>query len=107
MLAMGGDEECRSYATRTNLPAYTHNTINNLPALLQEAEQLRQQGYAYDDEEAEIGVGCIGTLIYDASGNIIAGLSISAPIERRQAAWVNNLLQAAREISEEFGYRAV
>jgi DNA-binding IclR family transcriptional regulator len=107
MLAMGGDEECRSYATRTNLPAYTRNTINNLPALLQEAEQLRQQGYAYDDEEAEIGVGCIGTLIYDASGNIIAGLSISAPIERRQAAWVNNLLQAAREISEEFGYRAV
>lgn len=106
MLAIGGDDECRAYATRTNLPAYTRNTINNLPALLQEAEKLRGQGYAFDDEEAEIGVGCIGTLIYDASGNIIAGLSISAPIERRKAAWVNNLLQAAREISEEFGYRA-
>jgi DNA-binding IclR family transcriptional regulator len=106
MLAIGGEEECRGYAMRTNLPAYTRNTINNLPALLQEAEQLRNQGYAYDDEEAEIGVGCIGTLIYDASGNIIAGLSISAPIERRRASWANNLLQAAREISEELGYRA-
>ncbi|MGD8933470.1 MAG: IclR family transcriptional regulator [Gammaproteobacteria bacterium] len=106
MLAMGGEDECRGYATRTNLPAYTRNTINDLPALLQEAERLRSQGYAYDDEEAEIGVGCIGTLIYDASGNIIAGLSISAPIERRQASWANNLLQAAREISEELGYRA-
>ena len=105
MLAMGGDEECRGYAMRTNLPAYTRNTINDLPSLLSEAERLRSQGYAFDDEEAEIGVGCIGTLIYDHSANIIAGLSISAPIERRQSAWVNNLLQSAREISEEFGYR--
>jgi len=106
MLAMAGDEECRGYAMRTNLPAYTRNTINDLPALLKEAERLRTQGYAFDDEEAEIGVGCIGTLIYDHGANIIAGLSISAPIERRQSAWVDNLLQAAREISEEFGYRA-
>lgn len=107
MLALAGDEECRDYAQRTNLPAYTRNTINGLPRLLQEAEILRSQGYAFDDEEAELGVGCIGTLIYDAGGNIIAGLSISAPIERRRSAWVNNLKQAAAEISEEFGYRSV
>ena len=106
MLAMAGDEECRGYARRTNLPAYTRNTINDLPRLLQEAERLRTQGYAFDDEEAEIGVGCIGTLIYDAGANIIAGLSISAPIERRQSEWVNNLMQAARQISEELGYHA-
>jgi DNA-binding IclR family transcriptional regulator len=106
MLAMNGDEECRGYATRTNLPAYTRNTINDLPRLLKEAEQLRAQGYAFDDEEAEIGVGCIGTLIYDADGNSIAGLSISAPIDRRQVDWVNTLLAAARQISEELGYHA-
>lgn len=106
MLAMGGDEECRAYAERTNLPAYTRNTINNLPGLLQQAQQLREQGYAYDDEEAEIGVGCIGTLIYDANSNIIAGLSISAPIERRQSEWVDNLLVAAQHISEQLGYSA-
>ena len=106
MLAFGGEEACRSYATRTNLPAYTRNTINDLAGLLKEAEHLRTAGYAFDDEEAEIGVGCIGTLIYDAHGNIIAGLSISAPIERRKTEWVNNLQQAAQKISEELGYRA-
>lgn len=106
MLAMAGDDECRSYAMRTNLPAYTRKTINDLPRLLQEAARLRTQGYAFDDEEAEIGVGCIGTLIYDAGGNIIAGLSISAPIERRQSAWVSDLMRAARQISEELGYQA-
>jgi DNA-binding IclR family transcriptional regulator len=105
MLAMGSKEECEAYATRTNLPAYTRNTINDLPALQKEIDRLRTQGYAYDDEEAEIGVGCIGALIYDATDNIVAGLSVSAPIERRKPEWVEILLQAARQISEELGYR--
>ena len=106
MLAMEGDEECRGYAQRTNLPAYTRNTINSLPTLLQEAEHLRTQGYAFDNEEAEIGVGCIGSLIHDAMGNVVAGLSVSAPIERRQDEWISNLRSAAKEISEAMGYRS-
>jgi len=105
MLALGDDKECQGYAARTNMPAFTRNTINNLDQLRREAEQIRQQGYAFDNEEAEIGVGCIGTLIYDASGNIVAGLSVSAPIERRQTVWVESLLKAAHQISEELGYR--
>lgn len=105
MLALGDDKECQGYAARTNMPAFTRNTINNLDQLYREAELIRQQGYALDNEEAEIGVGCIGTLIYDARGNIVAGLSVSAPIERRQDKWVERLLQAARQISEELGYR--
>lgn len=105
MLAMNGEEECQDYARRTNLPAYTRNTLNALDKLLAEANRIREQGYAFDDEEAEIGVGCIGTLIYDAGGNPVAGLSISAPIERRQNKWVENLMTAAKQISSELGYR--
>lgn len=103
MLALSGEEECRAYAARTNLPAYTRNTINDLPKLLSEADRIRDQGYALDDEEAEIGVGCIGTLIFDGSDNIVAGLSVSAPIDRRKLEWVNDIMQSAREISEQLG----
>ncbi|MCI0505784.1 MAG: IclR family transcriptional regulator [Gammaproteobacteria bacterium] len=105
MLAMSGEAECEGYAVRTNLPAYTRNTINSLPRLLKEAKKIRAQGYAFDNEEAEIGVGCIGALIYDGSDNIVAGLSVSAPIDRRRSEWVNNIVQGAREISEQLGYR--
>jgi len=105
MLAMGNEDECKAYAARTNLPAYTRNTINDLSTLQNGAEQLRAQGYAYDDEEAEIGVGCIGALVYDATDNIVAGLSVSAPIERRKSDWIPILLKAAGQISEELGYR--
>ena len=105
MLALSGEEECRSYAARTNLPAYTRNTINDLSKLLREADTIRDQGYALDDEEAEIGVGCIGTLIFDGSDNIVAGLSVSAPIDRRKLDWVDDIMQGAHEISEQLGYR--
>ncbi len=103
MLALSGEEECRAYAARTNLPAYTRNTINDLSKLLNEADKIRDQGYALDDEEAEIGVGCIGTLIFDGSDNIVAGLSVSAPIDRRKLEWVDDIMQGAREISEQLG----
>jgi len=39
--------EREAYVARTNLPAYTRNTINDLPRLNKEAQQLRAQGYAF------------------------------------------------------------
>jgi DNA-binding IclR family transcriptional regulator len=105
MLATAGDEECRAYADRTNLPAYTRNTINRVERLLEEAHRLRGQDYALDDEEAEIGVGCIGVLIRDSFGNVVGGLSVSAPIERRREDWVPVIVEAGRQISARLGYQ--
>ncbi len=106
MLAAEGDDECRSYARRTNLPAYTRKSINSLQELLDEARRIRGRGYAMDNEEAEMGVGCIGTLIYDTSGNVVAGLSISAPAERRKDEWIPLVVDAGRRISERLGHTA-
>ena len=53
---------------------------------MDECHQATRQGYALDNEEAEIDVGCIGVLLYDSTGNVAAGLSVSAPIERRRRA---------------------
>jgi DNA-binding IclR family transcriptional regulator len=44
-------------------------------------------------------------LVYDALGSITAGLSISAPIERRKAEWVPLVIEAGKKISEQLGYR--
>jgi len=65
--------------------------------------QVHAQRYAYDNEEAKEGVGCIGVLIYDKSISVMAGLSISAPIEHRKDVWVNLIKSAAEKISERFG----
>jgi len=60
-----------------------------------EAQKSKQRGYALDNEEAEQGVGCIG----------VAGLSISAPRERRQDAWVPLLKKAGEQLSARLGFR--
>jgi DNA-binding IclR family transcriptional regulator len=105
MLGAAGEDAIRGYAERTNLPAYTRNTVSTLPRLISECEQSLAQGYALDNEEAEIDVGCIGVLLYDGSGNVAAGLSVSAPIERRRMAWVDDVIAAGKAISAQMGYR--
>jgi DNA-binding IclR family transcriptional regulator len=105
MLGEQGEAACRSYAQRTGLPPYTGNTLNKVNALVQHCMETSSQGYALDNEEAELGVGCIGTLVYDGSGHVVAGLSISAPIERRREEWVALVIEAAADISRQLGYR--
>jgi DNA-binding IclR family transcriptional regulator len=65
-----------------------------------------KRGYALDNEEAELGVGCIGTLVRDASGQVVAGLSVSAPIERRRDEWIALIMEAGKQLSQQLGYRA-
>mgnify|MGYP001822109626 FL=1 len=105
MLGAAGEDAIRGYAERTNLPSYTRNTISTLPRLVSECQESLAQGYALDNEEAEIDVGCIGVLLYDGSGNVAAGLSVSAPIERRRMAWVDDVIEAGKTISGQMGYR--
>jgi len=104
MLAAAGEEECRNYAERTSLPAYTENTIADIDSLITVTKSLKRDGFAYDNEEAEKGVGCIGVLIYDNAGDIAGGLSISAPIERRKEEWVPIVIEAGKRLSESLGY---
>ncbi len=106
MLGEAGDAECRAYAARTGLPKLTPNTIADVEQLLIAAAQALQHGYALDNEEAEPGVGCIGVLIRDRKGAMVAGLSVSAPIERREEAWIPTVQDAGWRISERMGGHA-
>ena len=104
MLGDTGEEECLRYANRTKLPAYTRNTITDPKKLIKECSSVLASGYALDNEEAEAGVGCIGTLVHDANGLVVAGLSISAPIERRKEDWIPLVIEAGKRISERLGH---
>lgn len=99
MLGKLGSSFIRGYCKRNGLRAYTKHTITTMKALTAEAHASVENAYAFDNEEAEIGVGCIGALIYDHQGQVVAGLSVSAPIERRQQAWIKLLQHAAEKIS--------
>ncbi|MDH5711222.1 MAG: IclR family transcriptional regulator [Gammaproteobacteria bacterium] len=103
MLAELGDHFIHAYADRTGLKPYTSHTVTTEHDLLNIVHQVKEKGFAYDNEEAEEGVGCIGVLIYDGNKNVVAGLSISAPIERRKESWVALVKDAGKRISERMG----
>lgn len=96
--------QLRAYATRTGLAGGTGNSIKSLEALERELSLVRQLGYARDNEELEMGVRCIAAGIYDDTGKLVAGLSISAPSSRLQDAWIPQLVSTAGTISEALGY---
>ncbi len=100
-----GPEGLRAYAERTRLAAYTRNTLTTVAALEKEFDRIRRQGYALDNEEAELGVRCIGAAVRDDTGTLVAGLSVSAPAERMKTAWAGLVKETAGKISRAIGYR--
>jgi DNA-binding IclR family transcriptional regulator len=103
-LAAEEPSRLRAYATRTGLAGQTKNSITQLPALERELETARRMGMARDNEELELGVRCMAASILDDQGQLIAGLSISAPASRLDEAWAPKLQTAARDISRALGY---
>ena len=103
-LSEGDEKACREYARRTGLPRYTPNTLTQVTKLWGQLETARKHGYALDDEEAEQGVSCIGVPVRDRHEMMIAGLSISAPRERRQSSWINLIKKAGTDLSARLGY---
>lgn len=94
----------RAYATRTGLRGHTRNSITELPRLERELTSVRALGHARDDEELELGVKCMAAGIHDDQGRLVAGLSISAPADRLDEAWLERVKGTAREISASLGH---
>ncbi|HYG42318.1 MAG TPA: IclR family transcriptional regulator [Bordetella sp.] len=103
-LSTSDSRQVRAYALRTGLAGHTRNSLTDLERLDRELALVRRHGYARDNEELELGVRCIAAGIFDDTGKLVAGLSISAPAERLQDEWIQALVEAARNISEALGY---
>ena len=105
-LAHDEPHRVRAYATRTGLSGHTKNSITELARLDRELAAVRAHGYARDDEELELGVRCMAANILDDQGKLVAGLSISAPADRLEDAWVDRLKATAEAISLGLGHHS-
>lgn len=103
-LSVSDPRQVRAYAMRTGLAGTTRNSITQTDQLERDLALVRRHGYSRDNEELEMGVRCIAAGIYDDTGKLQAGLSISAPAERMRDEWIEILLRTAAQISEALGY---
>jgi DNA-binding IclR family transcriptional regulator len=105
-LADEGSPRLRDYAKRTGLPGYTPTSLTTLPALEKELDRVRRHGVAFDNEEIEQGLRCIAAPVRDDAGDLVAGISVSAPSERHNPDWAMLVKTAADAISAGLGYRS-
>lgn len=100
--------QVQAFLDQYGMPQVTPKTITDPAQFLQELDQVREQGYAVDDEENEIGGRCIAVPIFDHTGNAIAAVSISAPTARLPMSDVPQagamVRETAKAISRNIGY---
>jgi IclR family transcriptional regulator, KDG regulon repressor len=108
ILAFLPEDDRRSILDRVSLTQRTGNTITDRAVLEDHLDAVRDQGYALDDVENEVGIRCVGAPVLSNAGLPIAALSISGPTIRMTrdratevAAVVRN---TAYEISRKLGY---
>lgn len=89
----------------------TPNTITNKRDFLEEAGNIRAQGYSFDKEENEPGISCIAVPIRNHSGLVIAAFSVSMPTPQLNREQVDRIIpmmeEAGEHISKQLGYQSV
>jgi DNA-binding IclR family transcriptional regulator len=62
----------------------TERTVTSFELLVQQLEQVRRTGFAFEEEESTPYIRCVGIPIYN-DNRIVAGLSVAVPILRYDA----------------------
>ncbi|BDG59172.1 IclR family transcriptional regulator [Caldinitratiruptor microaerophilus] len=72
-------------------------------AFRQMLDKVREQGYAVSAEEREQGVASVAAPIFDRSGQLVAALAVSGPVQRFDEAAIVRYSQAVREAAHRIG----
>jgi IclR family acetate operon transcriptional repressor len=63
--------------TRIGMPRRTEHTVVVPTELMKELVQVAEQGFAFDDEEDNLGVVCVAAAISDRNGDGVAAISVT------------------------------
>lgn len=76
------EEEINEIYPEEQLRQLTKKTITTRTALKEELQQVKRKGVSFNREGAHVGVEGIGSVIRDASGRVVAAMSLSVPVFR-------------------------
>lgn len=82
ILAYLPEERIREIVRGRRLERVTEHTTTDPDQLLDELEEVRNQGFAFNDEESQVGLRAVGAPIRDQEGDVIAAVSVSMPVSR-------------------------
>ncbi|ACL70381.1 IclR family transcriptional regulator [Halothermothrix orenii] len=93
LLAYLDEDEIDYYLKVTDFKRYTDNTITEPDELKKELANIREQGYALDLEEMELGVRCVAAPFFGGDGDKLLGaISVSGPCTRITMDYLEDVL---------------
>lgn len=108
LLASFNDAQIEDIVKRHGLPRATKRTIVEADDLFEEIEQIRNQGYAIEDEEHKSGMRSVSVPLRAEEGNTIGALGIAAAKSRVTpktcSEYVNHLMKKANIVSIKYNY---
>lgn len=107
LIAFLPEDEFDRLVRAKSFARHNDRTIISIGAMKRELARVRQLGFAFDDEEDEIGLRCVGAPIFDATQKTVAAVSVAGtthqiPVER-VSALASIVKQAAEETSARLG----
>jgi DNA-binding IclR family transcriptional regulator len=105
LLAAAGDETVAALLEGDDLERVTEFTIVDVETLIEELRRTRDRGYSMDEQEAVLGICCVGAPIRDHTAQLIAAISLSTIREFYQPEETGPAVRdAALEISNAMGW---
>jgi len=107
ILANLSDSDVDAFLRRRGLPLLTKRTIVCEEAFREELASVREQRFAVNNEEEEIGIRCVASVIRDHTDQPVAAISVAAPAPRLEGTALTkvamHLRSRAVEISRGLG----
>ncbi len=82
LLALWDKKSAESFLEKAELKQYTDNTITDPVTLRKRLADIRKAGYAYSDQEVDIGGRAVAAPIFYQEGKVAASLGVVGPIQR-------------------------
>jgi IclR family transcriptional regulator, KDG regulon repressor len=109
LLAAMSDAEIDEYFERTALVRLGPSTITDPDVLRKQVEWIREHGYAVGSRERNFGGGGIAVGVRDYTGEVVAALQVTIPVERLtdevRAKALEALVLVGHDLSSALGHR--
>ena len=107
LLAYQRDERIEGFLKTQRLVKYTEKTIVDPDKLRKELKAIRKAGYAFSEEEIDLGVSALAAPIFDHEGKIAAGLVVFGPTQRiddqKKEKILKSIFECSKKISRKIG----
>lgn len=109
LLAYLPEATVKDYLANQELIPKTEHTITIPQVLLEQLRKIKEDGFALDLQENEIGLQCVAVPVFNREARCVAALSISGPASRVNLERIEELLKpaakrTAERISSALGY---